>query len=103
MMRTTSRPLLMGGIMGIMMLGMVHIALTGQSDLGVAAVAVFLGAHVISVLLLLTAAFCAARLAPSFRARLDRRPRPGLRHLAIMATGATIVFLATHLLWHGSA
>ena len=95
------KPILMGGAMGLMMLGMLHLMLTGNSDLGGIALALFIGAHLVIVGVLLGLGLFAARMSPKLRARLAQIHRPGMRQVMIMALSAGAVALLMHLILHG--
>lgn len=93
-------PLIMGLLMGPMMLWMLHGVLTGGGVSTVAAL-VFVGMHVVAVLVALGTAFWAARLSPRMRAWLTRVHRPSARHAAVMLGSAAVAALLTHSIVHG--
>ena len=94
-------PALMGAVMGLMMLRLVHGALTGQSAMAAPALIGFILLHVVVLGALAALMIWAARYAPALRHRLDRLHRPSLRHLTQMLTGALAAVLAAHLFLHG--
>ena len=94
-------PIAMGGLMGPMMLWMLHGMLTGDGPSGVALV-IFVGVHVLVVAVLLAAAVFAARLSPGLRARLGRLHRPSPRHIGLMLGSATLAALIVHFGIHGA-
>lgn len=98
---TVTKPIIMGALMGLMMLWMMHGALTGQSDLGLGALVVFVVAHVAIVLVLIGLAMFGARLSPKLRAWTGRLHRPSYAHLIVMLAGAVVAVGAAHLLLHG--
>lgn len=94
------KPIIMGGLMGVMMLWMLHGALTGGGVTGWALVA-FVGAHVALVLVALAATVFAARLSPRVRDLMARVHRPSWRHVGAMSGSAAVVTAAIHVGLHG--
>lgn len=101
--RPTIMPLAMGLAMGPLMLMMLHGMATGEGGRSGLALAVFAGAHVAVVAVVLVLGLFAARLSPGLRARLTRMHRPGGRAAALMLAGAAASALAVHLLHGGMA
>ena len=94
-------PLVVGALMGLMMLGMVHMLLTGQSDLAAWGLVGFAALHVVVIGAALLAALFAARLSPAVRRRLNRLHRPSASHVLTMLAGAGGTALLSHLFVHG--
>ncbi|MCF2906531.1 hypothetical protein L0666_16175 [Octadecabacter sp. CECT 8868] len=95
------KPVMMGALMGLMMIWMLHGLITGDSQLSGSAQTVFIGAHVVLVLVALSAALFSTRLSPRLRGWMDRLHRPSLHHFAAMLGGAAMVVGAIHLSIHG--
>jgi hypothetical protein len=95
-------PITMGALMGLMMLWMLHGALTGNGTSAMALV-IFIGAHLLGVALLLGAVFFAARLAPQLQVQLNRLHRLSVRHVGLMLGSASTAIAAVHLAIHGMA
>lgn len=95
------KPMVMGTLMGLMMLGMVHLMLTGESNLAGAALAMFVGAHVVIVAAVLLLGLVAARLSPGAQRLLARVHKPKPRHAAQMVASAVGVAALIHLIVHG--
>ena len=95
------KPIVMGGLMGLMMMWMLHGALTGDGALGAGALIAFVAAHVVLVAIAIGVAVFAARLSPRAKARIDRLHRPSLRHVTVMLAAALIVSGVVHLVVHG--
>ena len=100
---TLAKPLAMGAIMGLMMLWMVHGALTGGGPVPTAALIGFVAVHLALALLAVGAAIFAARLSPRARAWLARIHRPRPAHLVAMISGLTASAGLVHLAVHGIA
>ena len=100
-MRQHSKPLLIGALMGLMMLGMAHMVLTGQSGLAGWALAGFVGAHLALALLAIVGTTFAARLSPAVRRRLDRLHLPSADHIGKMLLAAGVTAAMIHLFVHG--
>lgn len=94
------KPMVMGGLMGVMMLWMLHGAVTGDG-VGLWAAALFVAAHVVLVALILGAAVFAARLSPAARRVLARVHRPSLSHMGTMVGTAVLIVAVVHLGAHG--
>ena len=94
-------PVAMGAGMGAMMLWMLHGQLTGEGSMGPAALAIFIGAHVVVAALAVAAALLGARLHPGVRRLLGRVHRPRARHAAMMMGAALLTAAAIHLGFHG--
>lgn len=101
MTRHTLMALTMGALMGLMMLWMLHGAVTGETQRSLAGAAVFVGAHVLVLAVLLALPAFAARRAPWLHARLSRLHRPSLRHVSLMLGAAGTSALIVHLI-HGA-
>jgi len=101
MIHSLKMPILMGTVMGLMMLGMLHGLVTGESGVAAAGVLVFIGAHVLAIAVVAALAVFGASRFERVRAGLARLHRPSAKHIAaMMATAAVIVALA-HLI-HGA-
>ena len=100
-MRKLAKPMMMGGAMGAMMLWMLHQGLTDPAGLGWVAIAGFVAIHVILAAAVVTGIVFAARLSPTWRARLKRLHRPSMSHLAAMLLGMATVGLTVHIAVHG--
>lgn len=96
-----TKPLIMGGLMGLMMMWMLHGALTGEGTMGGGALVVFIAAHIVLGALILLAAVFASRLSPRTKALAERLHRPSLRHIAAMLASALFTGAIVHLLAHG--
>ncbi|MBU2991851.1 hypothetical protein Q4555_14195 [Octadecabacter sp. 1_MG-2023] len=94
-------PAVMGGLMGLMMMWMLHGALTGEGTVGRGALIAFVAAHIILVAAIVSAAVFAARLSPRAHAWIERLHRPSLRHIGMMLAGAIAVAGSVHLIAHG--
>lgn len=94
------KPVIMGGLMGLMMLWMLHGAVTGGGVTGWALVA-FVGVHVALVLIAGLAAVFAARLSPKVQELLARVHRPSVRHIGAMLGTAVVVIATVHVSAHG--
>lgn len=95
------KPILMGAAMGLMMLGMVHMMMTGDSSMGGWALLVFIGGHLLVLLVLATAGLWLMRLSPRLHALLARLHRPSLSHFLTMIAGAAVAAGLMHLFLHG--
>lgn len=98
--RTHSKPLIMGGMMGLMMLAMVHMMLTSDSALGGMALIAFVGAHVAVVLGIAVLAWWAARFSPSLQVKLAKLHRPDAAHVAAMLLAAVFTAASVHTALH---
>lgn len=94
-------PLLMGPLMGAIMLWMLHGFLTGESTLSGPALAVFIGAHVAVLVVVLGAGLFAARLSPRVRNWMARVHRPSWRHMGAMMGSAVASAAVVHVIVHG--
>lgn len=94
-------PVLMGSAMGLMMLWMLHGALTGEGAMGAGALVVFVGAHVVIAAVAILAVVFAARLSERANGWLNRLHRPSLRHVGLMLGSAALSAGAVHLIAHG--
>lgn len=94
-------PYAMGGAMGLMMLGMVHMTVTGQSELGVWAAIGFVLAHVAAVLVIVVVPLAAARHIPRLARYIEQMHRPSWAHLRQMLIGAGLAVALTHVTLHG--
>ena len=94
-------PFIMGALMGLMMLGMVHMMLSGGSDIAGWALIGFVAAHFLLAGAVIAASVFAARLSPAVQRFLDRLHRPSGRHVLRMVAGAAGTVLITHLVVHG--
>ncbi|MEJ6640689.1 MAG: hypothetical protein QNL58_10210 [Octadecabacter sp.] len=96
----STKPVIMGSVMGPMMMWMLHGAMTGNGVTGWALVA-FLGAHVALIAVVMSGVVFAARLSPRAKTFIDRLHRPSLHHVAIMSVSALAISGAVHLVAHG--
>lgn len=94
------KPVIMGGAMGLMMLAMLHMILTGEGEMTGFVLIVFVLAHLAVVLGLLALSFWAARFAPRVEARLPKLHRPSLQHVGLMVGSAVLCAGIIHLI-HG--
>lgn len=95
------KPMIMGAVMGLLMIGMLHMWLVSESKLAGAALAAFVGAHLAALLIAATLGWSATRFFPTFRMRLALFHKPGFSHVAYMLIGAIGIAALTHLLLHG--
>ena len=95
------RALAMGGMMGLMMLGMVHLMMTGAQSKGLLALAAFAGAHVAVIAILAGLGVFAAKLSPRLSRAMAKIHRPNMRHVATMLAGACAAAFISHLFIHG--
>ncbi|MGC1503406.1 MAG: hypothetical protein WA782_04615 [Sulfitobacter sp.] len=95
------KPIFMGTVMGLMMLGMVHQMLTGDQAMGRAALLAFVGVHLAVILGVAVAGIWAARFSPRLKRWLGKLHRPSMRHLASMLASGTAAALIVHLYLHG--
>jgi hypothetical protein len=101
MTRNNILPLTMGFAMGLLMLWMVHRQLASPDTLGFAALATFIGTHVlVAVVVLALPAWFATRI-PRLHRILSRVHHPSRNHMALMLAGAVAATLTTHLWIHG--
>lgn len=91
----------MGAAMGLMMLWMLHGAMTSQSETSALALILFVGAHVAVVAILLIGGLFAARSTGPMQRLLKRLHRPSLSHISAMLTGMIIAAGCAHLTLHG--
>ncbi len=101
-MRTSKhkKPIIMGGLMGLMMMWMLHSALTGEGTIGTGALIAFVVAHVVVAAIAIGMAVFATRLSPRIKARFEHLHRPSLRHVGVMLAAALIVSGIVHLAVH---
>ncbi|AXI47821.1 hypothetical protein C1J03_18485 [Sulfitobacter sp. SK012] len=92
---------MMGALMGLMMLGMVHLMLQGNSELAGTALAVFVAVHIAILLSALCLGVWATRHMPRLASMLARLHRPSIRHFAQMLGAAAFVAFVIHLSLHG--
>ena len=95
------KPIVMGGLMGIMMLWMLHGQMTSTSALAGWALVAFIGVHVALIAAAIGAGLFAARLSPKMRAMLARMHRPSFHHIALMLIGMIASAGLVHLYMHG--
>ena len=95
------KPFILGGLMGLMMIWMVHGQMTGTSALAGWALVAFIGMHVALAIVVICAGLFAARLSPRARAALARLHHPSLHHIALMVVGMGASAGAVHLFIHG--
>jgi len=95
------RPMILGGLMGLMMMGMLHLMLTGETTLGGAALGMFVLVHLALIAALVGASIFAARLSAPLRAKMARLHRPDLRHVPSMVVSAVLGAIFMHLFIHG--
>ncbi|MEO9574040.1 MAG: hypothetical protein ABJ263_16290 [Tateyamaria sp.] len=100
MMRHVAMPVVMGTAMGLMMLWMLHLQLTGGQSRSFSALFLFVGAHVAILSLALTLPFFASERLRRLAGRLHR---PSLQHVGLMLAGAGVAAGVTHLVIHGGA
>ena len=101
MTRHTFIPVFMGSAMCLMMLGMVHRQLTSVDAVGFIALGVFVGVHVLAVLLALALPVWAATRSPTVYRFLKRIHRPNLHHVGFMMIGAVLTAFSVHMWIHG--
>lgn len=94
------KPVIMGGLMGVMMMGMLHGALTG-GGMAAGALVVFVAAHVVIVFVVALAVWLGVRMSPRVQQILARVHRPSLRHVGAMFGSAVVIAGAVHLVVHG--
>lgn len=94
------KSLVMGSAMGLMMLAMVHMFLTGESEVTGIVLMIFILAHLAVVLGLVALSFWAARFAPRIEARLPKILRPSLQHIGSMVGSAVLCAGLVHMI-HG--
>jgi hypothetical protein len=94
------KPVIMGGLMGLMM-WMLHGAMSGGDTLGAMALIGFAAAHVVLLLIGIGAALFAASLSPRVRDWINRLHKPSLHHVVAMFGSAIAVFGIGHLSAHG--
>jgi len=95
------KPMIMGGLMGLMMMWMLHGALTGDGAIGAGALIAFVAAHAVVAAVAIGMAVFAARLSPRIRQFIDRLHRPSVSHVTAMLTSAAVVALVLHFGVHG--
>jgi len=95
-----AKPMLMGGVMGLMLLWMLHGQLTGASTLAGPALTLFIAAHVLVIALVACASLFLARLSPRLRNWLNRLHRPNLSHMVSMMVGVFITLGIVHAAIH---
>ena len=101
MTRHTLMPIAMGAIMGLMMLWMVHMQITGDTARSLGALAVFVGAHVALIGAVIILPLIAARKLVWLQPFTDRLHRPSLRHITLMLAGAALAAAIVHVTLHG--
>ena len=101
MTRHTIMPLTMGFGMGLMMLWMLHNQLTSAGVLGFTALATFIGAHILLVLVAVAVPLWVATRIPRLHRLLSRAHLPNHKHMVLMVLGAVIAAGTTHLALHG--
>lgn len=94
-------PIILGALMGLMMMWMLHVALTGESGVTGWALIAFGAAHVAIAFIIIFAVIIAARISPRSHAWINRLHRPSLRHVSAMLGSAVFVAGALHLGVHG--
>lgn len=100
-MKLNVMPILMGSAMGLMMMWMLHGALTGEGTVGGGALIAFVGVHVLLAAVIIGGALFAARRSPRARVWINRLHRPSLRHMGLMLASAVVVASSVHLVAHG--
>lgn len=95
------KPMIMGGAMGLMMMGMLHMWLVSDSARAGTALAAFVAAHVIALLVVVTLGWTATKFFPTFRMRLASIHKPGLSHLVYMLIGTVVAAALVHIFVHG--
>jgi hypothetical protein len=99
-MTTIHKPFIMGMLMAVMMLWMLHGQLTANALSG-AALATFVGVHILMLVVVIGGSLFAARLSPRLRRLIDRLHRPSLQHVGWMLVGALTAAGSVHLTIHG--
>ncbi len=94
-------PAVMGAAMGLMMMWMLHGALTGDTSIGAMALVAFIGAHVVLVAVAVAAVWIGARWSPRIQRLTARLHRPSVSHITTMLASAVIVAGLLHLSVHG--
>jgi hypothetical protein len=94
------KPVVMGGLMGLMMMWMLHGALSG---VGMAAgpLIAFVGAHLALALIATVLIWAGTRLSPRFVSILSRLHRPSLSHVGAMLVSTVVAAGLVHLSMHG--
>ena len=95
------KPVVLGGLMGAMMIWMVHGQMTGTSALAGWALGAFIGVHVVLIAAAIGAGLFAACLSPNLRVRLSRLHRPSVHHIALMLVGMVGSVAVVHVYMHG--
>ncbi|WP_293443472.1 hypothetical protein [Planktotalea sp.] len=90
--------LLMGTFMGAMMLMMLHGFLTGEANAFSWATAVFVGAHIVVVLLAVSVVSFGLTRFAWIKKITDRLHRPSTKHVLVMLLSAGFTALFIHLL-----
>lgn len=98
---SANRPLIIGGLMGLMMLWMAHQQMTNPSLVQGAALITFVGAHVAILTVVIGGAVFASRLHPRLRQIIAKLHRPSWQHMQSMALGMAISAGLAHLIIHG--
>ena len=91
----------MGALMGVMMLWMLHGAISGGNTVGAMALIGFIGAHVALLLIALGAGVFAARMSPRLQGWIDQMHKPSLPHVGAMFGTAVVFIGVVHLAGHG--
>lgn len=95
------RPLIIGGLMGLMLLWMAHQQMTNPSFVQGAALMTFVGAHLAILAVVLGGAIFASRMHPLLRQIIAKLHRPSWQHMRNMALGMAISAGSAHLIIHG--
>lgn len=94
------KPVIMGSLMGLMMMWMLHGALTGGT-MAAGALLAFVAAHVLIAGVLAGVVWLGVRLSPRMQKFAARLHRPSLHHIGAMFGSAAVVAGAVHLVAHG--
>lgn len=87
--------------MGLMMLWMLHQQMTSPTTLSGAALATFVGAHLLIVAAVICGAFFASRLHPRLQSLIAGLHRPSWHHMRGMGIGMIMTAGVAHLILHG--
>ncbi|MFL4468660.1 hypothetical protein ACERZ8_01760 [Tateyamaria armeniaca] len=101
MTRHSLMPFVMGAVMGLVMLWMLHMQITGEGDQSIAALVVFAAAHVGALAAILVVPLFAARRLAWVRRLAKHMHRPRLSQAVYMLAGAVFAAAITHVIIHG--
>ncbi|MCF2869659.1 hypothetical protein L0664_01150 [Octadecabacter sp. G9-8] len=94
------KPVIMGGLMGLMMMWMLHGAVTGDG-MAAGALIAFVGAHLALVVIAGAVIWAGTRFSPRVVRVLSRLHRPSRSHVMVMLASAIVVAGVVHLSAHG--